>query len=235
MGGINIDTGKIISRAKAVLLDPPNAWTDIKAEQTTIKDLYKNYFLVLAAIPPVCAYLGGVIFGITIPLLGTMRTPIVGGLVDAVFRYGLSLVGLYVLALILQFVAKNFSGNPDLTSAFKLAAFASVPSYVFGALSIIPALGLIGALLSLYSIYVFWTGVTPMTDVPESKKIPFTVVSAVVAIIVFVVIGAVSAAIRVSVMPAPDFGHTVAPGGFDPQKFQQGIDELQKIIPNTSK
>jgi hypothetical protein len=236
MGGMNIDTGKIISRVKAVLFDPPNAWTSIKAEQATIKELYLNYFLVLAALPPLCGFLGNVIFGVTLPFIGTIHPPFFSALGGALFRYVLSLGGMYVLALILQFVAKNFSGNPDLSNTFKLAAFSYVPAYVFGVLGIMPGfVAMIGGLLSLYSIYVFWTGVTPMTDVPEGKKIPFTIVSAILAIIVFAVIGVISAAMVPSVMPTPDFSHTATPGSFDPQKFQQGINELQKIIPNGSK
>ena len=48
-----MDLNKIIQRARAVLVTPRTEWPVIAAEPTTVQDLYRDYILVLAAIPPV--------------------------------------------------------------------------------------------------------------------------------------------------------------------------------------
>ncbi len=52
-----MDFGRVMARARAILTNPKSEWPVIEAEQTTTKELYLRYILLLAAITPVAGFL----------------------------------------------------------------------------------------------------------------------------------------------------------------------------------
>src|SRR5258705_2976116 len=98
----------LIARAGAILTKPNETWDVIDAEQTEIPNLYKTYVAPLAAIPAVCGAigmlgLGGIqIFGIHV------RPSLTGVISEMIVSYVLTLVGGYVLALVIDQVAPYF-------------------------------------------------------------------------------------------------------------------------------
>ena len=66
-----MDFAKLIDRVKNILLTPKTEWPVIAGESATVPDLYKNYIVVLAAIPAVLGFIkssiiGSGAFGITV-------------------------------------------------------------------------------------------------------------------------------------------------------------------------
>ena len=112
----------LIDRVKAILLTPKSEWPIIASESSTIADIYKHYVLLLAAVPAVAGFLKSTLVGYSIPFAGTVRVGIGAGLSGMVLQYVLSLVGVYVLALIVDALAPTFGAQKDRTQAFKLAA-----------------------------------------------------------------------------------------------------------------
>src|SRR6187401_1316759 len=99
-----MDFSKLIARAKAILLTPKTEWPVIAAEPDTVAGLYKNYILVLAAIPAVFGFLKGSLIGYS--MFGvTVRTPIVSGIIGMLVAYGLTLAVVYLVALIINALA----------------------------------------------------------------------------------------------------------------------------------
>ncbi|MBX6375583.1 MAG: YIP1 family protein [Acetobacteraceae bacterium] len=118
---------------------------------------------------------------------------IFGALVSSIVGYVLGLVGLYVVAKIAEMLAPRFGGMADEPTAMKLVAYAATASWVFGAAVIIPLIGWIVALFgSLYSLYTFYLGTTPVVRVPENQAVVYTAAVIVVAIVVNIIIGAVT-------------------------------------------
>ena len=62
-----MDFNKLIARVKNILLTPKTEWPVIAAEPDTIPGLFKNYILILAAIPAVIAFLHYSVIGVTVP------------------------------------------------------------------------------------------------------------------------------------------------------------------------
>ncbi len=58
-------------------------------------------------------------------------------------------------------------------------------------LSVLPSIAIIGSLIGLYSIYVWYLGLTPVKKTPDDKKVVYMIVSIVVYIVVMIIIGAV--------------------------------------------
>ena len=134
----------LIERLKGILLSPKQEWQTISAETSTIAELYKNYIVILAAIGPLASIIGMSIVGISLPFVGTFRIPITTSVVFAVVSYILSLVGVYVIAFIIDALAPTFSGEKNMNQALKVAAYSYTPGWIVGIFTIIPALSILG-------------------------------------------------------------------------------------------
>lgn len=158
------DASYIINKAKEIVTNPTGCWQVLKSQPETINDVYGRYVIFMAALPPLGIYLGGVISG---------YTAITGGIFTALISYLFSLAGLYVGAVIVEFLASKFGGSASRTDSLRLLAYSSTPNYLMGILYIIPPLAMLGLLTSLYSLYIFWNGITEMTRVPENRRLGF--------------------------------------------------------------
>jgi hypothetical protein len=73
--------------------------------------------------------------------------------------------------------------------AMKLAVYSMTPAWVAGIFHIIPALGVLAVLGSLYGIYVLYLGFNlPIMGTPKEKATGYLVVSVVVMIVLMVVV-----------------------------------------------
>lgn len=199
----------LVDRVKNILLQPKAEWGVIAAESTPTGDLYKNYIVPLAAIGPAASIIGMSMVGISMPFMGTIRVPITSSIAHAVTSYVLTLVGVFIIALIIDALAPSFGGEKNQEQALKVAAYAATPSWVAGIVMLIPMLGIIGLLAALYGLYLLYLGLPLLMKAPQEKAIPYTVVVVVVAVVVMMVIGGISSMF----MPAPNMPMP----GFSPQ------------------
>ena len=184
----------IIERAKNILLKPKETWPVIAAEPATTQSIYVPYVVALAAIGPIAQFVGGQVFGFT--AFGvTYHPPIGSALGSAILSYGLTLATVFILALVIDGLAPNFGGQKNQVQALKVAAYSATAGWVGGIFGIVPALGLIGALFGLYGLYLLYLGLPVLMKAPEDKAIGYTVVVVLVAIVLFLIVGAVVAAI----------------------------------------
>lgn len=184
----------IIERAKNILLKPKETWPVIAAEPATTQSIYVPYVLLLAAIGPLAGFIGQQVFGITVFGV-TYHPPLVGALVSAVVSYGLALATVFILALVIDALAPSFGGQKNQIQALKVAAYSATAGWVAGVFSLIPALALIGVLLSLYGLYLLYLGLPVLMKAPEDKALGYTVVVIIVAVVLFVVVGGIVGAL----------------------------------------
>jgi polyferredoxin len=177
----------LIDRVKRILLQPKEEWQVISGEITTTSELYKNYIMLLAAVGPVASFIGMSIVGIGIPILGTFRVPFTTAIASTAVHYILGLIGVYILALIIDYLAPTFSGEKNMGQALKLSAYSYTAGWIAGIFVIIPALGIL-SILGLYSIYLLYTGIPLLMKAPQEKSLGYTVAVVIAAIIIFVVI-----------------------------------------------
>ena len=178
----------IVERVKKILLEPKKEWEIISRETTNTSELYKSYIMPLAAIGPVASIIGMSIAGLSIPFAGTFRLPITTSVGSAVVQYILSLVGVYVLALIVDFLAPNFSGEKNINQALKLAAYSYTAGWLVGIFAIVPTLGFF-MILGLYGLYLIYTGIPILMKAPREKALVYTVTVVIAAVIISVIIG----------------------------------------------
>lgn len=187
-----MDINKIIARAKAILLTPRAEWPVIAAEPETVAGIFSSYLLVMAAIPAVVVFLQISVIGESIPFMGAWRAPIATGLTTAISTYALTLVGVFVVALIVEALAPTFGGEKNRVQALKVVAYAYTADFVASLIGLVPGLGLISGLAGLiYGLYLLNLGLPFTMKCPPEKSLGYTVVSVIAAIIVYFVIGLV--------------------------------------------
>ena len=172
----------IVERAKGILLNPKGTWPAIDAEPATVQSIYVPYVLALAAIPAIATFIGFSLVG-----MGAMgmsvRIPFGAGLVQMVVGYALSLVMIYVLALIVNALAPTFGGQKNSIAALKVVAYGATAGFLGGIFSLMPSLAILGMVAALYSIYLIYTGIPVLMKAPEEKALGYTAVLIVCGIV----------------------------------------------------
>lgn len=181
----------LVQRVKDILLTPKQTWPVIEAEPADTATLYTQYLMLLALIPAIAGFIGMSLIGVNAMGM-SMRIPLLSGLVNMIVGYVLSLVMVYVLALIADALAPTFGGQKNPIMALKLVVFGSTAGMIGGIFSVIPALSMLGLLAALYSIYLLFLGIPVLMKAPPEKALPYTAVLLVCGVIAGAVIGAVT-------------------------------------------
>jgi hypothetical protein len=196
----------LIDRVKAILLTPKTEWPVIDAEPTTIGEIYKSHVLPLAAIGPVASLIGSTVFGYSV--FGITYRPSLGeALGSAIVGYVFALVGVYLLALIIDYLAPNFGATKNRTQAFKVAAYGWTAAWVVGIVGLIPALSVIG-ILGLYSLYLVYLGLPVVMKAPADKAVGYVAVVIVVAIVLSFVLSLLAVPLTRAFGPPVGLGAT---------------------------
>jgi hypothetical protein len=182
---------KLVDRAKNMIVSPNTEWDVVAAEATPPAAIVTGYVLPLAGAAAVASFIGSALF------LGFFggRMGIGVALAAAVYQVVMSVVSVFVLAFIVDALAPTFSGAKNFQQAVKLVAYAYTPAWVFGLLAIIPFLGWLAAALgSLYALYLLSLGLPKLMRAPAEKTIPYLVVVIISAIVLWLVVAALSTA-----------------------------------------
>ncbi|MDB5715027.1 MAG: hypothetical protein JWO15_2424 [Sphingomonadales bacterium] len=181
----------LFDRVKAILTTPKTEWPLIDAEPMTIGAIYRSYVVPLAAIGPVAGLIGSLAFGYSI--MGATYRPTIGSALGmAVVGYVSALVGVYILALIIEYLAPQFGAVKDRTQAFKVAAYGWTAAWVVGIFSLIPQLSVL-VILGLYSLYLVYLGLPVVMKAPADRAMSYVAVVIVVAIVLSFIIGILTA------------------------------------------
>jgi hypothetical protein len=187
--GGSASTG-LIARVQNILMKPAAEWDVIDGEPATIGGLYMGYACILAAIPAIAIVIQSLVF---------THMAIVG-LVIGVLGYVTSLIGVFIMAFIIDALAPSFGAQKSQIQALKLTVYSYTASWVAGILSIVPILGILAALAGLYGLYIMYLGLPKLMKSPPDKTVGYFVVSIVVAIVVNIIIGIIVASVTAMMM-----------------------------------
>jgi hypothetical protein len=224
----------IVDRVKAIILTPKDEWPKIAAETTPQGDILRSYVLPLAAIGPIASFIGGQVFGYG--MFGfSYRPSLVWSLSSALVSYVLSIVSVFVLAFIADLLAPKFDGQSNKLAAFKLVAYSYTAGWLASVFGLIPSLGFF-SILGLYSLYLLYTGATPLMKVPQDKAVGFTAVTILCAVVLAILVTPITAAITglwaagpMTAATGEASGKLTVPGGgsVDLDKIQQATKQME--------
>ena len=184
-----MNSSRLITRVKSILLTPKTEWPVIAGEPDSTVGIYTGYILLLAALPALCQFLKLAVFGYNVPFLGTTHFGTTFALEMAIRTYLGSLIGCYVVALIVNALAPTFGGQKDSVQALKVVAYSYTASWVAGIAVLLPALGMIIMLVGLiYGFYLLYLGLPPTMKCPPEKAGAYTAVTLICAIIIVVLL-----------------------------------------------
>jgi hypothetical protein len=175
----------LIDRAKSLFVTPRTEWDAIAAEPATARGIVTGYVLPLAAVAAIAGFIGSVVVGTSIPMLGTVRAPVIGGVVTALLQLALAVASVFIMAFIIDALAPTFGGQKDFRQAVKVAAYSYTPVWILSILAIIPYLGILIALASVvFAVYLLYLGLPRVMRSPQEKAAGYTVVVVIVGIVV---------------------------------------------------
>ena len=110
----------LIDRVKNILLTPKAEFERIDAETADVQKIYVGYVAPLLAVAALCTFIGTSLIGVS--ALGySYKVPMVAGLVGAVLRVIMGLVGVYIMAFITNALAPNFGSQANIGKARRMA------------------------------------------------------------------------------------------------------------------
>ena len=181
----------LLQRVQDILLRPKETWPVIAQEPADTASIYRNYVAYLAAIPAIASFIGLSLIGAS--ALGiTVRVPVLIALVQMVVGYVLSLVAVFVLALIVDALAPTFNGTKAPINALKVVANGMTAAFVGGIFYLIPLLGILAVLASLYSIYLIYTGLPVLMKCPPEKAIGYTAAVVICGVVIMLILNILS-------------------------------------------
>lgn len=191
--GERLSNSPLVRRAINILTKPKLEWEVIDAEPATIKELYLRYAVILAAIPAIAGLIGILVFGQG--MFGVVyRPPVIPSVIGALVSYALSLIGVGVIALVVDLLAPQFGGVQDRVKAFKVAIYSMTAVWVAGIFAIIPSLAWL-QIVGLYGLYLLYLGLPRLMRSPQDKSLVYTIVVVVVAFVINMIVSAIGGAI----------------------------------------
>ncbi|MGD9899773.1 MAG: Yip1 family protein [Calditrichaceae bacterium] len=179
----------IVERIKRILLTPAAEWEIIKTEQSSVSGLFTNYAIILAAIPAAAGFIGFTVFGISSGY-GSFKFSMGTAFTWAVVSYIMSLIGVFVVGYVIDFLAPNFGSTKDLVSSMKVAVYAYTAAWVGGIFNLIPSLGIVSALAGIYSLVLLYKGLESIKMPQAGKLVNYFVVTLLIAIVIFFITAA---------------------------------------------
>jgi hypothetical protein len=183
----------IVDRAKNIIMTPKTEWTAIAAEEPNVGQIISGYVIPLALIPAIAAMLGYGLIGRGMASSFTM------GIAMAIIGFVVALGGVYLTAYVIDMLAPNFGSQKNFGRAMQLVAYSYTPAWVAGILNIIPVLGVLVLVASIYGLYLMYLGFPHTMKTPDEKVVVYMVVSIVVLIVVYFVLTALLTAIVLGV------------------------------------
>lgn len=182
----------LVDRVKNILIQPKQEWKVIVTEPHTVQDIFTRYVMILAAIPAVAGFIGLSLVGIGGFGLH-YRVPIGSGIAHMILSYLMSLGSVYAIAMIIDALAPQFGAEKDFMQSLKVAAFFPTAAWVAGIFNLLPTLGILALIGALYSLYLLYLGLGELKKTPDEKMVAYTVVVLIAAIVLWVIIAAVTA------------------------------------------
>jgi len=178
----------LVARAKAILMTPKQEWAAIDTEPPNVSALLTGYVIPLALIGPIARFIGFSVLG----LGGFFRLSVGTGISQAILGFILAIVGVFILAWVINALAPSFGAKQDMPQAIKLSAYSMTASWVAGIFYLLPALWILALLGSIYSLYLFYVGLPILMKSPADKTPTYAIAVIVACIVVFFIIGTIT-------------------------------------------
>ncbi|WP_114325300.1 Yip1 family protein [Candidatus Colwellia aromaticivorans] len=185
----------ILNHIWGLYAHPKDEWQTIeKRHESLIYSLM--HILVVALIPSICSYYSAAHIGWTIGVGDPIKISQSSAQMMAIAMYIALVLGVFSLAYLIQWMAKTFDSKPSFIQSLELAAYTATPMLMVGIVTLFPVLwfvALAGLAAVSYSVYLLYSGVPIMMNIPEEKGFIYSSSVVTCGLVLLVAIMALSA------------------------------------------
>jgi hypothetical protein len=155
-----------------IILDPVKEWNLIHSENKSVKYIRNNFFIPLTVLVSVSAFTGSLVF------TNSELSPVYSILVS-VKSFCLLYFTMYATAHILTEISHPLDLGRDFNTSFKITVYSITPFLMCQLLSRLFESLLFVNIISLYGLYIFWTGAENLLSPPQHKKMPMLIAATI--------------------------------------------------------
>jgi len=161
----------ILNHIWGLYAHPKDEWQTIEKRHESL--MYSMmHILVVALIPAICGYYAAAHIGWTIGVGDPIKISQSSAQLMATAMYCALVTGVFALAYLIQWMAKTFDSKPSFIQSLELAAYTATPILMAGITALFPVLWFVtlaGLAAVCYSVYLLYSGVPIMMNIPEEK------------------------------------------------------------------
>lgn len=152
--------------------NPVNEWRSIRKELEKDSCQYTKLVFLMALIPPLSGLIGTTQFGWKIGVAEPVKLTMSSALTISIGYYFAIVLGIFIMGYVIKWMGQTYVKSVRLSESVALAAFVSVPLVLVGIFEIYPILWvnfLIGLMALGYSVFLLYTGLPIIMDIPKEK------------------------------------------------------------------
>ena len=181
----------LFRRIIGLFTSPQQEWIRIRDEKASAQLVLWGYVAVLGLIPPVCAYFGTTQTGWTVGFADPIRLTAASALPISFFYYVAILLTVVLVGKTVQWMAQTYGvSDPEFSACIAVAAYPATPLLLVGVVQLFPILWvnyLIGLPALVYSIYLLYSGIPVVMEIPAERGFLFA--SAILAVSLVTLVG----------------------------------------------
>lgn len=158
----------LIFKVKNILTNPAKAWETIYSENKSVNSVRNNLLMPLILLISVSSVAGSAMY--TNAEMSGVYSLLIG-----IKNFFLFFISVYATAFIHKQITYPLDLGKDFTVSFRIISFSLVPFLLCQVISRFFESLLFINILSLYGLYLFWTGCEKLLNPPEYKKMPMLV------------------------------------------------------------
>jgi hypothetical protein len=175
-----------------VFTHPKKEWEVVRDTKCNLIECYVKHVLLLAAIPPICAFIGATKVGWSIGDK-TFRLTEASTIPMAIGFYLFSLLAIYIMGRSIHWMASTFDAEVSIEKAVLVATQIVTPLFLSGFIALFPIpwlIMLVGIVAMGYTVYLMYTGIPIVLNIEPEKG--FILASGVLTVGLVTMVGVIA-------------------------------------------
>jgi hypothetical protein len=164
---------------KDIIINPVKTWESIDSDNRSVSVIRNTFIFPLIALVSVSAIAGSLIF------TDSHLSPIYS-LFTGIKCFILFYITIYACSFILKEITYPLDLGRNFAVSFRLVVYSAVPLLICQFFSRLFESLLFVNVMSLFGLYIFWTGIERMLTPPAQKKIPLLIATVITFAAIFV-------------------------------------------------
>ncbi len=180
----------MLKHVVGLMTQPMQEWEKIRDENESVGEIYLRHVLPLGAVSPLAGILGTTLVGWQIAAAAPVKLTPGSAIQIGIVYYLAILFSVYVIGVMIRWMSETYGAEQPLSRCVALAAYTATPLFLVGVMQLYPVLWmnfLVGLPALAYSVYLLYSGVPIMMEIPKERGFLFA--SAVLAVGLVALVG----------------------------------------------